>query len=317
MTLSLGKVMDKPQFLVIASDADDYVELLENSHAATICRTSAEAVAAYSGETILLGDPASIASVLSEFSAVRWVQSTWAGVTPLLELGKHDYVLTNVRDIFGPQMSEYVFGYLLAHELRIAERAEAQREKRWLEEYSGRLERKRIGIMGTGSIGRAIAETARAFGMSVVGLSRSGTAMPYFDDIQPVSHLDGFLADLDYLVSVLPDTAATTGLLDARALSLLPQRCYFINVGRGNVVDDTALVDALHAGRLSGATLDVFDEEPLPQDNPLWDAPNLNVTAHIASISDPELVAPIFNENYRRYAAGEPLNFVVDFDAGY
>ena len=144
--------------------------------------------------------------------------------------------------------------------------------------------------------------------------------MPYFDDIQPVSHLDGFLADLDYLVSVLPDTAATTGLLDARALSLLPQRCYFINVGRGNVVDDTALVDALHAGRLSGATLDVFDEEPLPSDSLLWSTPNFVVTPHV-SADDGDSYVPItlelFFDNFRRYLGGEPLRNVVRPELGY
>ena len=153
--------------------------------------------------------------------------------------------------------------------------------------------------------------------MSVVGLSRSGAAMEQFNDVLPVGRLDEFLAELDYLVSVLPDTAATTGLLDAGALALLPERCYFINVGRGNVVDDDALIHALKDGRLSGATLDVFNEEPLPQDSPYWSTPNLKVTAHIASISDPELVAPIFNDNYRRYCRGEALKFVVDFQAGY
>jgi phosphoglycerate dehydrogenase-like enzyme len=309
--------MDKPEYLVIASDADDYVELLDHPREATFCRSPAEARAAYAGQTILLGDPASIASILPDLTAVDWVQSTWAGVTPLLVLDRRDYVLTNVRGIFGPQMSEYVFGYLLAHELRIAQRAEAQHKKRWLESFSGRLEGKKIGIMGTGSIGRAVASTARAFGMSVVGLSRSGTVRAQFDDVLPVERMDEFLSALDYLVSVLPDTLATTGLLDARAFERLPDHCYFINVGRGNVVDDEALVDVLESGRLSGATLDVFDEEPLPEDSPLWDAPNLNVTAHIASISDPALVAPIFNENYRRYSVGESLNYVVDFDSGY
>ena len=309
--------MDKPRFLVIASDADDYLELLEHPRAATICRTPDEARAAYAGQTVLLGDPESIASVFADLPAVDWVQSTWAGVTPLLSLGRRDYVLTNVRDIFGPQMSEYVFGYLLAHELRIAERAEAQRTRCWMEIYSGRLEGKRIGIMGTGSIARTIAGMARAFGMSVSGLSRSGAPQQHFAHVWPVDRIDEFLPGLDYLVSVLPDTAAATRLLDAGSLALLPQRCYFINVGRGNVVDDEALVDALNAGRLSGATLDVFDEEPLPQDSPLWNAPNLNVTAHIASISDPALVAPIFNDNYDRYCRGKPLKFIIDFDAGY
>jgi phosphoglycerate dehydrogenase-like enzyme len=309
--------MNKPRYLIIAQDADAYLEHLENREAATACRSPAEARASYAGEKVVFVDPASIARALPDMPGVEWVQSTWAGVTPLLEVDRRDYVLTNVRDIFGPQMSEYVFGYLLAHELRIASRAEAQRDHAWLDEPSGRLEGKRIGIMGTGSIGCAVAQTARGFEMSVVGLSRSGLMHEKFDDVLPVGRVQEFLAGLDYLVSVLPDTAATTGLLDAGAFECLPDYCYVINVGRGNVIDDAALVDALRSGRLAGATLDVFDEEPLPDDSPLWDAPNLNITAHIASISDPALVAPIFDENYRRYCSGEPLNYVVDFDAGY
>lgn len=309
--------MNKPPFLIITRDADAYVRLLDCADTATACRSPDEARAAFAGQRILFGDPESVASVLPGMPGVEWVQSTWAGVTPLLGIDRRDYVLTNVRDIFGPQMSEYVFGYLLAHELRISERAEAQRARRWLPEASGRLEGKRLGIMGTGSLGRSVAETARAFGMAVAGLNRGGAAQAQFDNVLPVGRIDEFLSDLDYLVSVLPDTATTTGLLDAVALARLPEHCYFINVGRGNVVDETALVAALRSGRLAGATLDVFEEEPPPQDSPLWDAPNLNITAHISSISDPALVAPIFNDNYRRYRNGEPLNYVVDFEAGY
>jgi phosphoglycerate dehydrogenase-like enzyme len=171
--------------------------------------------------------------------------------------------------------------------------------------------------MGTGSIGKHIAHTAGRFGMTVTGLSRSGTPASGFENVTRVSQLHEFLAGIDYLVSALPQTADTDQLLDAKALAELPADAYFINVGRSNVIDDTALINALRSGKLAGAALDVFDEEPLPQDSPLWTAPNLSITAHIAAVSRPSLIVPIFVENYRRFVAGQPLNYVVDFDAGY
>ena len=116
---------------------------------------------------------------------------------------------------------------------------------------------------------------------------------------------------------MLPDTPQTDNLLDAEALSLLPSHACFVNVGRANVVDDDALVAALRAGKLGGAVLDVFEEEPIPQDSPLWDTPNLLVTAHMAAVSHPELIVPIFLDNYRRYRAGSKLTNVIDFDLGY
>ena len=115
----------------------------------------------------------------------------------------------------------------------------------------------------------------------------------------------------------MPDTPGTNHLLNAESLARLPDGACFVNVGRSNVVDDDALVAALQSGRLAGAALDVFDEEPIPDESPLWDAPNLRVTGHIAAISHPDLIVPIFIENYRRFIAGQALNYVVDFDAGY
>ena len=115
----------------------------------------------------------------------------------------------------------------------------------------------------------------------------------------------------------LPATPDTTHLLDAQALSYLPPHASFINVGRSNVVDDAALIDALRSGRLAGAVLDVFDTEPLPQDSPMWDAPGLTVTAHIAAVSRPSLIVPIFVENYRRYVEQKPLRYLIDIAAGY
>lgn len=271
----------------------------------------------YSDHTVLFGSPASIAEVLPDMPAVEWVQSTWAGVTPLIELDRRDYVLTCIRGVFGDQMSEYVMGYLLAHELRIVRRLDEQRVHNWWTGESGALKGKHLGIMGAGSIGQAIAASARAMGVFVNGLSRSGTEKPWFGSVYPLTHLDEFLQSLDYLVAVLPDTPETDGLLDKEALSRLPSHALFINVGRANVVDESALVAALENGELAGAVLDVFDEEPVPADSPLWDAPNLLMTAHMAAVSHPGLIVPIFLENYRRYFAGRELQHVVDFERGY
>jgi len=297
--------------------AAEIERLSESPIPVTACTTVAEARAAYRGETALFGNPQEIAELLPDMPAVDWVQSSWAGVTPLIEAPRRDYVLTGVKDVFGSQMSEYVFGYLLAHEQRILARMDAQKARVWYREHSGTLAGKALGIMGTGSIGRHLARTARAFGMRPLGLSRSGAAVREFDEVLPVAKLHGFLASSDHLVSTLPQTPQTDRLLNARTLALLPRTAYFVNVGRSNVVDPDALVEALVQRRLAGAALDVFDEEPLPESSPLWTAPNLSVTAHIAAISHPLLIVPIFVENWRRYVAGRPLLNVIDFAAGY
>ncbi len=281
------------------------------------CSTVEEAIAAYTNESVLFGSPGMIVQLIDRMPSVDWVQSSWAGVTPLIDAPRRDYVLTGVKGVFGPQMAEYSLGMLLAHELRLHERKRAQAEHEWLGTHSGTLTGKRLGVMGTGSIGAAIAKAASAFGMSSVGFSRSGNAVDGFTDVFAAEDLKAFLSNIDYLVATLPATPDTTGLLNAETLALLPPHGYFINVGRSNVVDDGALIDALSSGALAGAALDVFDEEPVPASNPLWDTPNLTMTAHVAAISHPLLIVPIFVENYRRYVAGETLDFIVDFDLGY
>ena len=226
-------------------------------------------------------------------------------------------MLTGIKNVFGPQMSEYVLGYLLAHELSILKRKAAQQQRNWFKDLSGMLEGKRLGIMGTGSIGQHIANSAAVFGVTSVGLSRSGAATKGFENVVPVAQLHEFLERCDYLVSTLPQTAATDRLLDSAALRKLPPHAYYVNVGRSNVVDDAALIDALQNGRLAGAALDVFDQEPVPQDSPLWDTPGLSITAHVAAISHSQLIVPIFIDNYRRYRRKQALKYIIDFDVGY
>ena len=308
--------MDTPAFLILSVDADDFAaQLSVGPHIA--CYTADQARNAYTNESILIGDPHLVAEVLPEMPTIKWVQSTWAGVKPLIELDRRNYVLTGVKGVFGTQMTEYVMGYLLTHELNTFERRKRQRDRKWYDAHSDTLHGKRLGIMGTGSIGEHIARTATAFGMHVCGLNRSGDAVNGFEEVFGQDRLHEFLAGLDYLVSVLPQTPETDGLLDTGALAHLADHVYFINIGRGNVVDDQALMDALAEKRLAGAALDVFNEEPLPDSSPLWTTPNLTITAHIAAQSYPALIAPLFAENYKRYVAGQPLNCVIDFEAGY
>jgi phosphoglycerate dehydrogenase-like enzyme len=310
-----------PACLVVTATAEQCAEELTRLADFPIsfkaCTSTEQALDEYTDESILFGRPDMIADILPNMPTVDWVQSSWAGVTPLIEAKRRDYVLTGVKDVFGPQLAEYVIGYLLAHELRVLERMQEQQQHKWFNGLSGTIEGRQLGIMGTGSIGQYIATTANDFGMSVTGLSRSGAPKSGFENVMQTTRLHEFLEEIDYLVAILPDTPETDNLLDAEALKKLPQHAYFINIGRSNVIDDEALIDALENKRLAGAALDVFDEEPVPKESPLWDTPNLTITAHIAAVSYPSLIVPIFVDNYRRYTNKQPLKYVVDFDAGY
>jgi phosphoglycerate dehydrogenase-like enzyme len=313
--------MAHPDVLIAVHDAAAYLPLLEEMLGSgvqvSIATNSDEALKSYNGQPVVLGEPDLLADVLDDMPAVEWVQSSWAGVTPLLESHSKGFQLTGVKDVFGSQMSEYVFAYLLAREVKIFERLGRQSRKDWWDEPSGSLQGKTLGVMGTGSIGSAIASTARAFGMKTVGFSRTGAPAKAFEQVYASHELVEFLPQPDYLVAVLPDTAETRGLLGSEAFALMKNSCYLVNVGRGSLIDEQALIKALYTDELAGAVLDVFQSEPLAEDSALWHAPNLLVTGHTAAISRPRDIARIFSENYRRYCNGEPLKYLVDFDRGY
>lgn len=267
---------------------------------------------------IVLGAPSMIAKELNNLPNVKWVQSTWAGVEPLLDPSlRRDYVLTNARGVFGGLMSEFVFGYLLAHERKILELAQAQQRKEWMRFLTGTLRGKTIGLLGVGSIGAEVARTAKFFNMTVRGYTRSSENCEFVDEYFHGDELSKFADELDYLVSILPNTKDTRKLVDANLLSALPPHCVFINVGRGSAVDESALILALENEKLAGAVLDVFEQEPLPQEHPFWTTKNLIMTYHTSAPSFPEDIAKVFIENYRLYTEGKPLKYQVDFERGY
>ena len=255
-----------PKLLILTRDKDEYVRLIEAARLPGLELTNDQKDA-----DIVLGEPKLIQEALPQLSLLRWAQSTYAGVEPLVETGqRHDYVLTNARGVFGELMSEYVFGYLLFHEKKILERIRSQQSGRWERSESGVLRGKTIGLLGVGSIGGYLARTAKHFGMKVRGFTRASEESEDVNQYFHGDHLVKFADGLDYLVCVLPRTAETNQIVDRSVLEALPPHAVFVNVGRGNAVDELALVDVLTNGRLAAAVLDVFDREPLPQDHPFW-----------------------------------------------
>ena len=230
---------------------------------------------------------------------------------------RRDYILTNARGVFGELMSEYVFGYLLAHEKKIFKRQQAQREKKFDRFESGWLHGKTIGLLGVGSIGAHLAGMAKNFGVTVHGFTRSSETSQNVDKYFHGDDILKFASGLDYLVVVLPRTEGTNQIVNADLLDALPSHAILINVGRGNAVDEPALIDALNKSKIASAVLDVTAQEPLPADHQFWTTPNLLLTFHTSAISYPEDITRLFIENYHLYIAGKPLKYQVDFERGY
>jgi phosphoglycerate dehydrogenase-like enzyme len=296
--------------MILAHNADQYEHLLQAAQLPELELTTDPKAC-----DIVLGESQLISENLPLLSSLRWVQATSAGVEHLVDPAqRRDYTLTNARDIFGALMSEYVFGYLLFHEKKILERIRAQQAKQWQRYEPGVLRGKTIGLLGVGSIGAHLAGTAKHFGMTVKGFTRASETSTQVDRYYHGEDLLEFINGLDYLVSVLPRIEDTDRIVDMKVLNALPPHAVFINVGRGNAVDESALVKALTAGKLAAAVLDVFDQEPLPEDHPFWTTPNLFMTFHTSAITYPPDMAKLFAENYRLYLAGKPLKHQVDFE---
>jgi phosphoglycerate dehydrogenase-like enzyme len=311
-----------PNLLILSKKADQYEALVRAEdlpELETFSSPNAGVEAGIAAQCeLVLGEPDLIRSLLPSLAKLRWAQSTWAGVEPLLEApARRDYMLTNARGVFGPQMSEYVFGYLLAHERRLWKQRGSQLERHWAPAESGTLRGRTIGLLGVGSIGAHLAGTAKHFHMTVRGYTRASETCPDVDTYYHGEELVEFAKGLDYLVCSLPNTSATGRLAEKTLFAVLPSHALFINVGRGGTVDEAALVDALRSKQIAGAVLDVFEVEPLPESSPFWDLPNVFITFHTAAITNPKDVVDLFCENSARYLGGEPLKYVVDFELGY
>ena len=263
---------------------------------------------------IAFGSPDVLVPLLSDLPKLRWVQSTWAGVTPLLAHSRRDYVLTGVKELFGAAMSEYVLGWVLALERSILLHAQG---RRWEFRRDRGLSALRLGIAGTGSIGREVAKRCAPFFAEIVGLNSDGRALPEFSRCYATGDRRLFSEDLDVLAMVLPETASTNQLIAARELSVLARGAILINGGRANALDVDAAVGALERGHLAALVLDVFAEEPLPEDDPLWNTDGVYITSHSAAPTDVRAVAEVFLANLQRYLSGDALVGLIDFERGY
>jgi glyoxylate/hydroxypyruvate reductase A len=251
--------------------------------------------------------------LLARAKGLRWVQCMGAGVerllVPELPAGVR---ITRAAGIFGPWMAEYTLGWCLWVTQRMDGFRASQRQRRWAPVDPVPLRGQTLCVVGLGDIGRSIAKTARALGMQVIGVSRSGRASRAALRVYRTTALRAALARADFVVLTLPLSDETRGLLGRAELAALKPTAWLLNLARGPIVDEGALLEALRERRIGGAVLDVFNAEPLPAAHPLWGFDNVVVTPHISGPSTPREIGPIFNDNLRRYAAGRPLRHTVD-----
>jgi phosphoglycerate dehydrogenase-like enzyme len=314
--------MNKNNLLILAPHSNVYAELIHKLDLPAIevyAYDTAEKAEGITGDcNIILGEPGVLVPILDIARRLQWIQSTFAGVEPLLRPGlRKDYILTGVKGIFGAPISDYLFAYILALERHLFQSYENQKIRNWQEIPSKSLRDRIMGICGLGSIGRHIAARAKHFDMKVWGFKRSSDSIPGVDRVFTATNFKAFLTGLDYLVIALPNTPETRHLIDRGAFLAMEKRPLLMNVGRGSIISEEALIWAVETGIIRGAVLDVFEEEPLPVDNPIWSLPNVFVTPHHAALSYPEDIVPIFAENYRLFREKRYLQHVIDFEKGY
>ncbi|HWK97282.1 MAG TPA: D-2-hydroxyacid dehydrogenase [Pseudolabrys sp.] len=251
---------------------------------------------------------------------LKWVQSIFAGVEKLAPFIPDGITLTNGSGIHAPKAGEYAMCALLMLNSNVPKFMSLQREKRFEPVFTDVIAGKTVVILGTGKIGIACAEQAKHLGMKVIGVSRSGKAVAGFDRVDPIARLADVLPQAKFLISTLPNTAETKHLLGSLEFGRMPDGAGFVSLGRGQVVDEKALASALQSGKLGGAVLDVFEEEPLPASSPLWDLDNVVLSAHCA-VDDLEnylqRAVDVFADNVARYLDGKPLQNVIDTKLGY
>jgi phosphoglycerate dehydrogenase-like enzyme len=255
---------------------------------------------------------------------LRWVQAIGSGVGQYVSarLPEGGIVLTNGAGIGAPPIAEWVLARILQIIKLLPEHDANAREHRWESTLGGQLAGKTVAVIGLGAIGREVARRARAFGVHLLGVRRSwkpGLTDPDVDELFGPDALSDVLGRSDIVVLAAPGTDENEDLFDAEAFAAMPAGSIFINVARGTLVDEQALIDALESGHLRAAATDVARREPLPADDPLWSAPNLLISPHSSTSGEgyAQRAFELFCRNLERFVAGEPLQNVVDLSAGY
>ncbi|MFO6423069.1 D-2-hydroxyacid dehydrogenase [Motilimonas sp. KMU-193] len=308
--------------LILSQDASQYQQALANKlpdHVSMLVCDNIDSVAWMQQQiTLALAEPALIRPLIPQLPKLQWLQSTFAGVDALA--GAHfpkACQVTGVKGIFGPLISEYVFAHLLDYQRQLGQYRQQQQQQLWRSHGYHSVQGMTMLIVGSGSIGQHLAQTAKHFGLTTLGVNRSGKQIAGFDLCYPMAQLHSALSQADVVVNTLPLTSETRGLFDTQCFNHMPNHCVFFNVGRGASVNEADLFDALEQRQLAHAVCDVFNTEPLPANSALWHSPYLTITPHIAAVSSPQQVAQIFLENLQRWQQNLPLLHQVDLTLGY
>jgi glyoxylate/hydroxypyruvate reductase A len=255
---------------------------------------------------------------------LRWVQATSAGIGSFVArtgLDRTDLTFTTAAGIHAVPLAEFAVTGALYFVKGVPHLRRQQQAHLWRRYTTAQLAGRVVTVVGLGGISRQVASSFAALGTHVIGIGRPGRAydLPASAEVRVLSELDDVLPRTDVLVLCTPLTPETTGLIGTRQLALLPDHAVVVNLARGQVIDEPALIDALRADRLGGACLDVFAVEPLPEPSPLWDMDNVLVSPHSASTVATEnaAITELFCDNLRRYLAGEPLRNTYRRDVGY
>ena len=309
--------MSRPRKILILErespeDLDLYVEALARKLpdlSVTVASTIEAALAAAAGATAIWGKAHHIPrELVAATPGLDWVQALTSGTDALRHVGLPAQArVTTARGAHAPQMAELALLLMLALARDLPRMLANQQAARWVRWPQRLLYDKTIGIVGVGTIGESLAGYCRTFGMHVVGISDSRREAPGFDAIEPRSRLGEVAAAADFLLILAPYDARTHHMIDARILARMRPEAYLINVARGPVVDEAALVEALRAGRIAGAGLDVFEVEPPAATNPLWELPNVIMTPHVGGMSDiyARQLLPLLLHNAAAYLAGD------------
>ncbi|MDX5433438.1 MAG: D-2-hydroxyacid dehydrogenase [Halomonas sp.] len=289
--------------------------LLDCSRPGSLCDRTPEVVVGHEGEAL-------IADLAAPPVSLRWVQIMSAGVDRLLAAIGNDPVafrITNVRGIHARAMTEYLLAVLLHFEKRIGTFVENAASGRWERPVLGQLSGKRLLVCGAGGIGLPVGAVFDSLGVSVEAIARGTGPRAPFRYVHRLDALAEVIGSFDYVFCALPLTPETRNVFERNVIEAMKPGAIFVNVARGELLDEEALIEALHAGRLRGAVLDAFREEPLPNDSPLWTAPNLLITPHVAGRFDSghELGLAVLRDNMAAYLAGAPLLTEVFPQRGY
>jgi D-2-hydroxyacid dehydrogenase (NADP+) len=260
-------------------------------------------------DALLTFTPMLTGKVLAQAANLKWVQTLGTGVDNLIDQAtlRQEVIVTNVRGIHGPPVSEAALGTMLALARDLPRAVRAQDERKWLRFPAQLLHNKTIGIFGVGVIAEALAAKCKAFGMRVIGVSSVPREVAGFDRMHGRDELLQVVGDFDFFVLLTPLTASTRNSIDAKVFAAMKPSSFLINLARGGVVDEAALVEALKSGRIGGAALDVFNEEPLPADHPFWSMRNVIITTHQGGFCDVyvDYALPTVEANMRCFLAGD------------